>query len=145
MFSALSKRKIVIIETFNLSSANAFNLVTYKNFSFGKGLMQLCDTIQQDRHHFYRSIYFVWSSSRLDGWSGGKSLDYQLWGPRFDTRPGQDISETDWLIIFVYLSSIPVAHLSDAPRRRLVFTGDSARIQDETTENSAWFFNVFVV
>ena len=41
------------------------------------------------------------------------------------------------LIIFVYLSSLPVAHLSDAPRRQLVVTGDSARIQDETTENSA--------
>ena len=33
-------------------------------------------------------------------------------------------------------------YLSDAPRRRLVVTGDSARIQDETTENSAWFFNL---
>ena len=49
-----------------------------------------------------------------------------------------------WLAISVYLhvSSLPVAHLSDAPRRRLVDTGDIARIQDETTENSAWFFNV---
>ena len=46
---------------------------------------------------------------------------------------------------FVYLSSLPVAHLSDAPRRWLVVTGDSARIQDETTENSAWFFNVLGV
>ena len=34
------------------------------------------------------------------------------------------------LIIFVYLSSLPVAHLSDAPpppRKRLVVTGDSGR------------------
>ena len=38
-----------------------------------------------------------------------------------------------------------VAHLSDAPRRRLVVTGNSARIQDETTESSAWFFNVLGV
>ena len=45
------------------------------------------------------------------------------------------------LIIFVYLLSLLVAHLSDAHRRWLVVTGDSARIQDETTENSAWFFN----
>ena len=44
------------------------------------------------------------------------------------------------LVIFVYLSSLPVAHLSDAPRRRLVVTGDSARIQNETAESSAWFF-----
>ena len=41
------------------------------------------------------------------------------------------------LIIFVYSSSLPVAYMSDAPRRRLVVTGDSAKIQDETTENSA--------
>ena len=45
----------------------------------------------------------------------------------------------------VILSSLPVAHLSDATRGRLVVTGDSARIQDETTENSAWFFNVLGV
>ena len=50
-----------------------------------------------------------------------------------------------WLVISVYLSLLPVAHLSDAPRRRLVVTGDSARIQDETTENSTWFFNVLGV
>ena len=49
------------------------------------------------------------------------------------------------LIIFVYLSLLPVAHLRNAPRRRLVVTGDSARIQDETTENIAWFFNVLGV
>ena len=49
----------------------------------------------------------------------------------------------DWLIISVYLSSLPVAHLGDAPRRLFVVTGDSARIQDETTENSALFFYVF--
>ena len=49
------------------------------------------------------------------------------------------------LIISVYLSSLPVAYLSDAPRRRLAVTGDSARIQDETSENSAWFFNVLGV
>ena len=46
---------------------------------------------------------------------------------------------------FVYLSSLPVAHLTDAPRRWLVVTGDSARIQDETTENSAWFFDLLCV
>ena len=31
------------------------------------------------------------------------------------------------------------------PKRQLVVTGDSARIQDETTENSNWFFNVLGV
>ena len=49
------------------------------------------------------------------------------------------------LIIFIYLSSLPVAHQSDAHRRRLVVTGDSARIEDGTTENSVWFFNVLGV
>ena len=36
-------------------------------------------------------------------------------------------------------------YLSDAPRRRLVVTGDSAMIQDKLTESSAWFFNVLGV
>ena len=35
-----------------------------------------------------------------------------------------------------FLSSLPVAHLCNVPRRRLVMTVDSARIQDETTESS---------
>ena len=43
---------------------------------------------------------------------------------------------------FRLLSSLSVAHLSDASRRRLVVTRDSARKQDETTESSAWCFNV---
>ena len=51
----------------------------------------------------------------------------------------------DYFRIFVYLLSLLVAHLSDAPRRWLVVTGDSARIQDETVENSAWYFNVLGV
>ena len=34
----LFRREIIISETFNLSSANAFNLVTSKSLSFGKGL-----------------------------------------------------------------------------------------------------------
>ena len=52
-----------------------------------------------------------------------------------------------WFVWFVsvYLPSPMVAHLSDGPRRRLAVTGDSARIQDETTEGSIWFFNVLGV
>ena len=38
VFSTLSKREIIIVATFNLSSANAFNLVTSAFFSFGKEL-----------------------------------------------------------------------------------------------------------
>ena len=49
------------------------------------------------------------------------------------------------LFISVYLSSLPVDHMSEAPGRRLVVTRDSARIQDETTEISAWFFNALGV
>ena len=60
-------------------------------------------------------------------------------------QPPHIYTTIDGLVIFVYLSSLPVAHLSDASRRRLVVTGDSARIQDETAENSALFFNVLGV
>ena len=53
------------------------------------------------------------------------------------------------LVISVCLSSLPVAHLSDAPfpppppppPKTVIVTGDSAKIHDETTESSAWFFN----
>ena len=42
------------------------------------------------------------------------------------------------LVISVYLSSLPAAHLSDAPRRRLVVTGDSARIPPGSLTYSAY-------
>ena len=38
MFSTLLKKEIVILAMLNLSSANAFNLVTSEILSFGKGL-----------------------------------------------------------------------------------------------------------
>ena len=41
VFSALSKRKIIILATFNLSPANAFNLVMSKNLWFGKELIHM--------------------------------------------------------------------------------------------------------
>ena len=47
------------------------------------------------------------------------------------------------LFISVYLSSLPVSHQSDAPRNRLVVTEDSARLQNESTQSPAWFFNPF--
>ena len=37
VFSSLPQREIVILATFNLWSANAFNFVMSKNLSFGKG------------------------------------------------------------------------------------------------------------
>ena len=46
------------------------------------------------------------------------------------------------LVISVNLSSLPVAHLRDDPRGRLVVTWNGARIQDETTESSTLYFNV---
>ena len=44
--------------------------------------------------------------------------------------------------LFIVATGCP---LERRPRRRLVVTGDSARIQSETTENSAWFFSVLSV
>ena len=41
MFSTLSKREIIISATFNLSFANAFNLVTSEILLFGNGLIEL--------------------------------------------------------------------------------------------------------
>ena len=38
VFYSVKKGEIVILATFNLSSANAFNLVMSKIVSFGKGL-----------------------------------------------------------------------------------------------------------
>ena len=61
----------------------------------------------------------------------------------------------DYFRLFIVASGCPseqgsyitvrytIPDLSDAPRRLLVVTGDSARIQDETTES--WFFNVLNV
>ena len=51
-------------------------------------------------------------------------------------------NEVGWLVVSIYLSSLPVAHLSHNPRRWLVVMVDSARTQDETTESSTLFFNV---
>ena len=38
VFSTLEQSKIIILTMFNLSSANAFTMVTSKSLSFGKGL-----------------------------------------------------------------------------------------------------------
>ena len=40
-----------------------------------------------------------------------------------------------WLVIFIYLLLLPVAHLSNAPRRQLVVMGDSARVQHKPRFN----------
>ena len=66
---------------------------------------------------------------------------------KFEKKRSTDDSSftVGWFVISIYLLLLPVAHLSDAPRRRLVVTGDSARIQNETTESSAWFFKVLGV
>ena len=62
-----------------------------------------------------------------------------------ETLPIVRLAQVMFLVISVYLSSLPVVQLSDAPRKRLVVTEDSARIQDETAESSAWFFKVLGV
>ena len=50
-----------------------------------------------------------------------------------------------WLFPFIYHRYRLLICATPGPRRRLVVTGDSARIQEETTESSAWFFNVLRV
>ena len=48
----------------------------------------------------------------------------------------KDCLGNGWLVISIYLLSPPVTHLSDAPRKWLVVTRDSARIQNKTTPGS---------
>ena len=52
MFSTLSKTEIIIFVTFNLSSANAFNLVWSKILSCGNGLIRV---LQRD---IFQSVNF---------------------------------------------------------------------------------------
>ena len=77
-------------------------------------------------------------------------LTFCIIGIMFTAKHKPELSELGchfhgWLVISVYLSWLLVAHLSEAPRRRLVVTVDSARIQEETTDDSAWFYNVLGV
>ena len=72
-----------------------------------------------------------------------KSSVYQiLWG--MPARLSLRESEGLWLKCNSMISTRYqfLLHFDTAYRSWLVVTGDSARIQDETTENSAWFFNV---
>ena len=45
-------------------------------------------------------------------------------------------------LLFIIATGCPS---EQRPQKTVVITGDSARIQEETTENSAWFFNVLDV
>ena len=54
-------------------------------------------------------------------------------------------TKVGWLVISVIYRLYRLPIRATPPRRRLVVTGDSAGIQDETTENSAWFFKVLGV
>ena len=151
MFYAVTEKRCTIWTTVKLSSANAL--------SFGKAKILSSGSI------FYwnvmcRNLSDINSScTRLVDWS--KLITFVVEKFKVDKKKkwenivGKGKKQVNfhyfcgqhqgWLVISVYLSSLPVAHLSDAPRRRLVVTGDSARIQVETTENSAWFFNVLGV
>ena len=53
----------------------------------------------------------------------------------------------DWLIIFVFRLFIVATGCPSErrPQKTVSCYGGSARIQEETTENSAWFFNVLGV
>ena len=48
-----------------------------------------------------------------------------------------------WLFSFIYRRYL--LPIWATPWKTLVVSGDSARIQDETTDNSAWFFDVLGV
>ena len=76
-----------------------------------------------------------------------KKLGSNLTTPLNATTPSKISGENPvgYLFISIYLSSLPVAHLCNTPRRRLLVTGDSARIQDKATENSVWFSYVLVI
>ena len=51
-----------------------------------------------------------------------------------------------YFCLFIVATGCPSERHPPPPlQRRLVVTGDSARIQVETTESSAWFFNVLGV
>ena len=62
---------------------------------------------------------------------------------------GQAICQTESVAILVGYSclfSVATGCPSErCPRRRLVVTGDSARIQEESTESCAWFFHLLGV
>ena len=45
VFSTLSKREIINLATFNMSSANTFNFVTSKLLAFGKKLYKVLDVL----------------------------------------------------------------------------------------------------
>ena len=68
MFSTLTKTEIIIFVIFNLSSANAFNLVWSNILSCGKGLMNLqkcIDSSQPARTAIYRFYACLWTTLPL--------------------------------------------------------------------------------
>ena len=101
------------------------------------------------RKYHVMTVYFL---SQLQRWMGmiqsareWGGLSYgKVWTKFFTNSLGWNNSTTISICLFVsiYHWLLPVAHLSDAPRRWLVVTGDSSRIQDKTTEISTWFFNM---
>ena len=58
MFSTQEKTEIIILATFNLSSANVFNSDKIKSSSFGKELMHVRDALWKTTHHILK-IHFV--------------------------------------------------------------------------------------
>ena len=148
-----------------MSSAISFNLDQSKILSSGNGLTERIVTGNFPFSHnvFYRMLSsigltntntffpYLWSTSIL--WracrhshrcNGNSPLYKYLHWNRGCWHTSQ-YNLKQMLLISVYLSSLPVPHLSDTPRRRLVVMGDSARIKDETTESSIWFFNMLGV
>ena len=65
VFSTLSKREIIIRGTYDLSSANTFNLVLSKNLSFGKELTEINDMVAQSLEPDQADITLHSSQHRL--------------------------------------------------------------------------------
>ena len=81
MFSTLSKTEIIIFVTFNLLSANAFNLVWSKILSRGNGLIFIKDEIKDEQKKKKKNLTLmekgdIYMQNDIDGFSHYYSLMY---------------------------------------------------------------------
>ena len=151
----MKKKKKIQLTTFSLS--HNVSTIYQTKFSY---ILCLSPAIKLNME---KSTFFISAEIGLFKWS----WDAQIMDSLKKMIPNQEISRKkkinifkgffchcgflpqnvskDFCFVFVYLSSLAVVHLSDALRGPLVVAGDSARIQDETTESSAMFFNVLGV
>ena len=68
VFSSIKEKKIVILSTFDLSSANVFNLVTSKMLSFGNGFKEIrsqCMSTKFGEDHVIQNRSFMTDSLEI--------------------------------------------------------------------------------